>query len=333
VNNRPEMSREDRFVERLKAMLPADERVAVGPGDDAAVVRAVAGECVVTTDMLVEGVDFLPDEDPERLGRRALAVNLSDLAAMGAEPDFFLLTIGFAPEKGEEFPLRIARGALARAREFGATLVGGDLSSAPETIVSIALWGRPAFSPILRSGGRAGDRLWLSGWPGRAAAGLRLARRGQPEPRPEDPQRELLDAYFDPEPRVGLGLELARRGLARAAIDLSDGLGVDAGRLARACGLRAVIEKERLPVSPALRMFCESERRDPAEDLLSGGDDYELLFAAPEEAEPVIRDLSTPRVPITCVGTLEEGEGAFLRQAGADLEISGRGYDHLERPG
>src|SRR6266508_3430025 len=112
------MPGEDRFVERLRAILPEDERVAVGPGDDAAVLRLQGGGIVVTTDMLVEGVDFFPGEEPQRLGRRSLAVNLSDLAAMGARPEFFLLSMGFPPDKGEDFPLEVARGALARARPF-----------------------------------------------------------------------------------------------------------------------------------------------------------------------------------------------------------------------
>src|SRR6185369_2322320 len=120
---------EDRFVESLRALLPEGGAL-LGPGDDAALVFREAGLLAATTDLLVEGVDFLPGEDPERLGRRAAAVNLSDLAAMGAEPQHFLLSIGFPPERGEDYPLAIARGAVARALPFGAHLVGGDLSGA-----------------------------------------------------------------------------------------------------------------------------------------------------------------------------------------------------------
>src|ERR1700693_6301241 len=160
-------------------MLPADPRVILGPGDDAALVRSSDGELAVATDMLVEGVDFLPDEDPQRLGRRALAVNLSDLAAMGVAPEFFLLSIGFSAEKGEDFPLAVARGALSRAEPLAVSLVGGDLSRSPPTIVSIALWGKAAHPAARRSGGCPGDSLFLSGYPARAAAGLCLARRGR----------------------------------------------------------------------------------------------------------------------------------------------------------
>lgn len=312
-------------------MLAADPRVLLGPGDDAALVRESGGVLAVTTDMLVEGVDFLPGEDPERLGRRALAVNLSDLAAMGAEPAFFLLSIGFSPEKGEDFPLAIARGALSRAEPLAAALVGGDLSRSPQTIVSIALWGRSESRAAPRSGGAPGDLLFLSGFPGRAAAGLRLARRGpgagQTGGLAPEQARELLAAYRDPEPRVALGLELSRRDLWSAAIDVSDGLGMDAARLARASGLRAVIEKERLPRSPALSEFAAREGMDPFEWILSGGDDYELLFAAPAAARQAVEALASREVPVTCVGRLEPGAGAVLRGEGDDREIEALGHD------
>jgi thiamine-monophosphate kinase len=311
-------------------MLAADPRVLLGPGDDAALVLESAGVVAVTTDMLVEGVDFLPDEDPQRLGRRALAVNLSDLAAMGAEPAFFLLSIGFSPEKGEDFPLAITRGALSRAEPLAVALVGGDLSRAPQTIVSIALWGRAGSRTALRSGGVPGDLLFLSGFPGRAAAGLLLARhRGKPRETGLAPEhvRELLAAYRDPEPRVPLGLELSRRNLWSAAIDVSDGLGMDAGRLARASGLRAVIEEARLPVSPALAELGAREGIDPLEWILSGGDDYELLFTAPASARQAVEALASREVPVTCVGHLERGEGAVLRGDQGDREIAGLGHD------
>ncbi len=326
------MTPEDRFVERLKQMLPASERVAVGPGDDAAVVRVESGDLVATTDLLVEGVDFFPGSDPEALGRRALAVNLSDVAAMGAAPEFFLLSVAFPARLGEDFPLAVARGALSRA--FGASLVGGDLSAAPVTVLSVALWGRAPGRPILRSGAKSGDLLFVSGYPGRAAGGLELARRQTARAqasRRSSRHEELLEAYRDPEPRVALGLELSRGVLAHAAIDLSDGLGVDAGRLARASRLRAVIERDRLPVSPALAVFAAEEGRDPLDWILGGGDDYELLFAAPEGALPSVLALGTPQVPVTRVGRLEEGEGAVLRESEADRDIASLGHDHFEK--
>jgi len=330
------MKAEDRFVERLREMLPASERVTVGPGDDAAVLQVESGDLVVTTDLVVEGVDFLPETDAEMIGRRALAVNLSDLAAMGARPEFFLLSIGFSAQKGEAFPLAVARGALSRARPLGVSLIGGDLSSCQQTVVSIALWGRAESRPALRSGASAGDLLFVSGFPGRAAAGLCLARglgggSGGPAGLAPEQAGELLAAYRDPEPRVALGLELSRRHLWSAAIDVSDGIGVDAARLARASGLRAVIEKASLPVSLALAAFGALENKEPLDWILGGGDDYELLFAAPESALAAIGTLASREVPITRIGRLEKGEGAVLRDRGRESDIASVGHDHLER--
>jgi thiamine-monophosphate kinase len=331
VNNPLAVTREDSFVERLRALLPADERVLVGPGDDAAVLRPEPGDLVATTDMLVEGVDFLPGEDARRLGRRCLAVNLSDLSAMGARPEFFLLSIAFPSEKGDEFPLAVARGALSRASSWKASLVGGDLSNAPVVAISVALWGRVEGSPLLRSGGEPGDDLYLSGFPGRAAAGLALASRGGSTPLEAHYRRELAAAYEDPEPRIALGLELSRRGLATAAIDVSDGLGIDAGRLARASGVRAVIEEDRLPVSPSLAAAAGTLDADPIHWILGGGDDYELLFSARPEDAGAIEDLATVGVPVTRIGRLEAGSGAFAIGPAGERDISASGWDHLER--
>ncbi len=337
------MKAEDRFVQKLRALLPAAPGVALGPGDDAAVVESWAGPVVATTDLCVEGIDFLSDEEPEAIGRRALSVNLSDLAAMGSRPEFFLLSIGFRSDRGEEFPLAVARGALSRAEPFGLRLVGGDLSDAPVTLVSIALCGSAPARPLTRSGAKPGDLLFLSGWPGRAAAGLRLARRlavfasrgSAPTPRliglSPVAQRELLNAYRDPEPRVDLGLWLAQERTAGSAIDVSDGLGVDAGRLARASGVRLVLERERLPVHPALTTFADLEGLDPIEWILAGGDDYELLFTASAQAELRLAEApERPPVPITRIGRVEEGSGAVLRGGHGDRDVSEIGHDHFE---
>ncbi|HEY4228926.1 MAG TPA: thiamine-phosphate kinase [Thermoanaerobaculia bacterium] len=337
------MKPEDRFVERLRALIPPSPCVLLPPGDDAAVVARAAGPLAATTDMLVEGIDFLPGEDPERLGRRAAAVNLSDLAAVGARPEFFLLSIAFPARLGEEFPLAVARGAIARAGEFGAALIGGDLSGADQTMIAIALWGRPEAEPITRSGACPGDAVYLSGSLGQAAAGLRLARilsafaehGSVPTPRfpslsPAD-QETLLAAYHDPVPRVSLGLALARHRLATAAIDVSDGLGVDAGRLAAASQTRVVLERDRIPLSKAVRSLAEMESLDPLELALSGGDDYEILFTVPEDATAAL-EAHRPElgVPVTRIGRVQEGRGAVLRDGGVERDVAGLGHDHFQ---
>ena len=323
------MKPEDRLVDRLRELFPPGEAVQLGIGDDAAVLRATNRETAVTTDSLVEGVDFLPGEDPFAIGRRAVSVNLSDLAAVGAKPRWFLLSVAFPRERGEDYVLALCRGAGLRGREHGASLCGGDLSAAPALFISVTMAGELDGPPLRRSGGRAGDALYLSGSTGRAAAGLRLVADGASDGLSEKDAAELLAAYRDPEPRIALGLALSRRGLATAAIDVSDGLGVDAGRLARASGLRAIVDRERVPVSPALAAFCRGRGVDAIELALGGGDDYELLFSAPESREREVESLST-FAPLTRVGRLEAGSGAVLRDRDGDREISAVGHDHFE---
>lgn len=335
------MKSEDRFVERLREAIAGSDDLVVGPGDDAAVFRS-EGLLVVTTDTLVEGVDFLAGEDPGRLGHRAMSVALSDIAAMGAWPAFFLLTIGFPASAAEELPLAIALAAARRAQEYGAVLAGGDLTRADQTFLSVAVWGRPAGEPIRRTGARAGDSLFLSGSPGEAAAGLALAkaRAGLPAGAtaagwtPEDlpvPERtRLLAAYREPEPRLALGRALATDGLASAAIDVSDGLGLDAARLARASGVRLVIEGDCLPLSPALRSFADVSGTDPVETALEGGDDYELLFTVPPASAGRFSDPPPGwGVEVRRIGRVEPGEGAFLEEESGLRAIGDRGFDHF----
>jgi thiamine-monophosphate kinase len=332
---------EDRFVEKLVALLPRSERVRIGPGDDAAVLPSSGADLLLTTDLLVEGVDFLPDEDPKMIGRRALAVNLSDVAAMGGRPEFFLLSIAFRAERGEEFPLAVARGALSRATPLGLDLVGGDLSDAKQTVVSVLLGGRVEGEPLTRSGGKPGDLLFLSGWPGRAAAGLRLTQWGNAGPPAStaapptglsrQEERELLDAYRDPEPRLDLGRFLSGEHIGHAAIDVSDGLGVDASRLARASNARVILERDRIPVSQAVARLAAALGQDALDWILAGGDDYELLFAvAPELASRLDPPAAGLGTFVTRVGRIEKGSGAVLQGPDGERNIAGLGHDHLD---
>jgi thiamine-monophosphate kinase len=327
------MSGEDGFVGRLVEELPRSSRVLVGPGDDAAVLRTESGLWVATTDMMVEGIDFLPEETPEAVGRRAMAINLSDLAAMGSRPEFFLLSIAFPAAKGEAYALAVARGALSRASVWEAALAGGDISDSPTTVVSIALWGRPEQEPLRRAGAKAGDLLYLSGSTGNAAAGLRLARSGaarRADLAPSD-RDFLVAAYRDPQPRVELGLALVREYGATAAIDVSDGLGIDAGRLARASSARAVLEADRVPISSPLAAFSRAEGLDPIELALSGGDDYELLFTVPPLRAAPLPPAGPGGVPLSRIGRIEQGEGAVLRSPAGDRDVALLGHDHLRR--
>jgi thiamine-monophosphate kinase len=283
-------------------------RLVLGIGDDAAVVDLERGRYVFTTDTLVEEIDFLRNDRPESVGRRAAAANLSDLAAMGADPEGYLLTIGLGPGRGAAYAEGIARGVLAKMRPFGATLWGGDLSRAPATFVTICAAGT-APHPVERAGAAAGDRLFATGRPGSAAEAL-ARRRSRRERAVRDRRREA--PYLDPEPRVAFARELARRRWATSMIDVSDGIGKDAHRLARASRVRLVFSG----VSPAV--------------LAAPSDDFELLFTAPPRRSEAIlglgRRLSTP---VSEVGRVERGRGIFVEARGRRRPVPERGYDHL----
>ncbi|HWC65263.1 MAG TPA: thiamine-phosphate kinase [Thermoanaerobaculia bacterium] len=278
----------------------------VGIGDDAAVLDVPEGRYVATTDTLVEGIDFLRGEIPRLIGRRAAAANLSDVAAMGAQPQGYLLTLGLGPRRGAAWAAAVAGGVLAKMRPFGAVLWGGDLSRAPVSFVTICLVGRSG-RPVLRSGARPGDRLFVTGAPGAAAAALRR-RRGRAGRPPAAGEK----AYLDPEPRVHLAREPARRGWATAMIDVSDGLAKDAHRLARASRVRLVI------------------RGVPSAALSVASDDFELLFtAAPRRAAAILALARRLATPVAAIGSVERGGGVVRETAGRRVAVAERGWDHL----
>jgi len=282
-------------------------RLVVGIGDDAAVVDVEGGRYVFTTDTLVEEIDFLGHERPEAIGRRAAAANLSDLAAMGADPEGYLLTIGLGPGRRAPYAERIASGVLAKMRPFGAVLWGGDLSGAPATFVTICAAGR-APHPLERSGAVAGDRVFATGTPGSAAEALAF-RRSRREP---GRARRRERPYLDPEPRVAFERELARRRWATAMIDVSDGVGKDAHRLARASRVRLVFFGI------------------PARVLRAASDDFELLFTAPPRRAASILALGRrSSTPVAEVGRVEPGRGVFTEERGRRLRVPESGYDHL----
>lgn len=308
----------DRYFHR-----PA-RRAVVGVGDDCAVLAPRPGtHWCVTTDLLLEGRHFLPQVPPEHLGHKALAVNLSDLAACGAEPRAFLLGLAL-PRADEAFLEPFARGLLALADAHGIELVGGDTTAGPLAISITAFGEVPAGQALLRSGARAGDELWVSGVLGDARAGLEAAR-GTVALAP-DAAAALRRALELPQPRVALGRAL--RGVASSAIDLSDGLLGDLAHVLRASGVGARVELAALPRSrwlgalpPALQRTCQ----------LSGGDDYELLFtAAPAQAAAVQAAAQAAGVEVARIGRIEAGAGLrVLDASGAPVDVEARGFDHF----
>lgn len=286
--------------------------VLVGPGSDCAVVQPARGmRLVATTDAVIEHVHFdLRWFTPEDVGHKALAVNLSDLAAAGARPRWFLCALGVPRklEKPEHFATRLGKGMAELAAHHGCVIIGGNVSAASELSLTITALGE-ARKPLTRAGGRPGDALVLAGSLGDAALGLRELRKGGRGSR----------AQLRPTPLVEAGLAAAR--LASAAIDISDGLVRDLGQLCEQSGCGATVECSKLPLGRAVR-----RAKDGLELGLSGGEDYALLFAVPRrKLAELLR--ATDGVEI---GELVEGSGLSLTDRGLRRELPPRaGFDHL----
>ena len=320
----PELS-ESALIERyFRAAGAPRSDVVLGIGDDAAVVTVPAGsELVVTTDTLVAGVHFPAGTPAAAIGHRALAVNLSDLAATGARPAWALLALTL-PEALPAWLEEFAAGFAALAREHRVALIGGDTTRGP-LCISVQLLGLvPVGEALRRSGAHAGDALLVSGTPGDAAAGLALEQGRLSAP--DAARAYLRERFLLPSPRVALGERL--RGYASACIDVSDGLLGDAGKLAAASTLAAQIELERLPLSDALRSVLPDE--GAAELALCGGDDYELCFAVPEaRLAALLMELPPERWNYTRIGTLSAGSGTRVQRGGTVMEFSHSGYQHF----
>ncbi|HEY3808309.1 MAG TPA: thiamine-phosphate kinase [Steroidobacteraceae bacterium] len=297
--------------------------VALGIGDDAALLRVPPGhELVLTTDALVEGVHFLPDAPAHSLGHRALAVNLSDLAAMGASACWALLSLNL-PRAEEPWLAAFAQGFGALAQAHQVALVGGNVSRGPLSITVQAAGVVPTGQALRRDGAVAGDYLYVSGSPGDAAVGLSVLR-GQLAADPV--ARDFLRRRFEyPQPRLELGTAL--RGLASACIDVSDGLYVDAQRLLRASGVAAQLDLESLPISAALREVAGAAAW---QRVLDGGEDYELCFAASAgHAAPIAAAAARAATVVTRIGVLESGGGITLKSRNSVMQFSPLGFDHF----
>jgi len=308
------------FVRRPPGSAGRRDDVVVGIGDDAAVLRFDAGyELVVATDTIVEGTHFLAGGPAAAIGHRCLAINLSDLAAMGAEPLWYSLALSLPavdPAWLEEF----ARGLHALADRHGVTLIGGDTVRGPlSATVTVQGRTRPG-AAVLRSGARAGDGVWVTGTPGDAVAGRLL-----PPGAAGDAADALRGRFLYPEPRVEEGRALA--GLATAMLDVSDGLDDDLGKLLAASGVGAELDAGSLPISDALRAVRGD---DAIACALTGGDDYELCFTARAADEDRLRRLATTwPVPVTRIGTVLAGTGRRWRLGGRDLPVPDRTFRHF----
>ena len=298
-------------------------RAALGTGDDCALLAPAPGmQLAVSSDMLVEGRHFLSTVDPRRLGHKALAVNLSDLAACGAQPLAFTLALSL-PRADEAFLEPFSRGLLALADAHGCELIGGDTTQGPLNICITVFGEVPAGQALLRSGARPGDDLWVSGTLGDARLALEVFRGRVSVPADMfDGARARMES---PTPRVALGVAL--RGIATSAIDVSDGLLGDLGHVLRASGVGAVIDT---PLADALMAAAwQGDRR--LEFVLAGGDDYELAFTAPATMRATVQAAAAgARTTATRIGSIEEATGLRLRDAqGATVNTHYASFDHF----
>ena len=312
------------FTRPGRATSAAVSPVVLGIGDDCALLRVQPGmQLAVSCDMLVEGRHFLSTVAPERLGHKALAVNLSDLAACGAEPLAFTLALAL-PRGDETFVAALAQGLFALADAHGIELVGGDTTAGPLNLCITVFGQVPPGQALLRSGARVGDELWVSGTLGDARLALEVFR-GRVSLGGEAFER-VRRAMELPQPRLALGLAL--RGLASSAIDLSDGLVGDLGHVLQRSGVAARVDVDALPRSADLAAQPLTLQH---ECLLAGGDDYELLFtAAPARRAEVLAAARRSGVAVTRCGVITAGTGLVIVDgAGRELELRLRGFDHF----
>ena len=307
-------------------LTPPRPDVALGIGDDAALLAPPRGsEVVVTTDTLVGGRHFPDDTDPQAIGWKALAVNLSDLAAMGAEPRWFTLALTLRMVD-PEWLSGFCSGLAAMAREVGVALVGGDTTQGALSITITAMGTVPSGKAIRRSGAKAGDAICVTGTLGDAALALRLGQGeagGRGEARSADLEK-LRTRLNRPAPRVAVGAAL--RDITHAAIDLSDGLAGDLSHILDASGVGAEIRTNKLPMSPAFKNLSEPE--DRLELQVSGGDDYELCVCLPPENVGKLRKRLD--VPLTEIGRIVKAKTLTVLDAkGKKLAIEPFGYRHF----
>ena len=301
------------FIEWLQRRLPANDAVSIGPGDDAAVLDwSQSPGCVVTSDLLVDGVHFRIDADsPERIGHKSLAVNLSDLAAMAAQPVAAFVSLALPRDAGLPLAKRLIEGMLPLAERHGAAIAGGDTNVGDgPLVISITAIGRETGSGILRrDGGQPGDWLLVSGSLGGS----------------------ILGRHLDFEPRVDEALRLNEAFRLHAGIDISDGLALDLSRLAQASHCGAILEASEIPVSEAARKIAAAgdSSKSALDHALADGEDFELLLAVPPEAGEQIVAAQPLGVPLRRVGELAAEPGLRLRRETGPMEtLEPRGFEH-----
>lgn len=304
------------LIARIRARAALRGDVVLGIGDDCALLAPPPGmQLAVTMDTLNAGVHFPPETAPADIGWKALAVSLSDLAAMGADPAWCTLSLSL-PEASEDFIDGFSDGFLSLAQQHDVALIGGDTTRGPLSISVTAHGLIEPDSALRRAGAQVGDAIWVSGTLGDAAGALRQWQQGGVMP------PTLRDRLDRPTPRVALGRAL--RGVASSCIDISDGLLADLSHICRASGVAAQLDAQALPSSEALRQAFDTATRLALQ--ASGGDDYELCFTAPAAQRDVLHALSqTLNLPLTHIGEIVTGTGVCC----AGVDVAAAGYQHF----
>jgi thiamine-monophosphate kinase len=300
----------------------------LGPGDDCALLQPSPGmQLAVTTDMMVSGTHFLPETDPLNLGWKALAVNVSDLAAMGAKPRWATLA-GALPTVDELWIAKFAEGFFACAAEYGLDIVGGDTTRGPLNLCITALGEVASGQALRRDGAKAGDLIYVSGRPGLASLGLAHLQGKVELP---EPWRRLCQVALE-KPRVALGQRLV--GIASAAIDVSDGLLADLGHIAQRSALAADVRLVQLPHLPKGANFDSIPRALALDCQLAGGDDYELCFTvAPAQNLQIAHIAAELELPLWCIGQMtagKAGEVTVFDPDGNPIAFDHHGYEHFD---
>lgn len=313
------------LIQRIVKKAGSPDGLLTAIGDDACVIDITdINKAVVTTDMLIENTHFdLKLISPEQLGYKSAAVNISDVAAMGASPKYALLSMGIPSTAKTGFIEDLTNGFINCLNEFGTGLAGGDTTAAEQWVISVTIIGFARNNYLRRSTAQPGDNIFVSGTLGDSAAGLSILRKKLITPS-KTIAHQLISAHIKPDPRVDLGLLLSD--IATSAIDLSDGLGTDLRHICRASGTGAIIYKEAIPISDSLRSLSETGNIDSIELAVSGGEDYELLFTMPPSAEPP----SGLDIKITKIGKITDRLEIVLMTEKGQKQPLGQGYEHFK---
>lgn len=306
------------------------QNLTLGIGDDCAVFRgSEEKEFLISTDLLIENIHFNQTfHPPKLLGRKAIAVNLSDIAAMGGRPEFALLSLAIPPSQESIWLDEFHIGVSEMLRNHHCLLIGGDTTTGETLAIGVTVIGAtPPGKALYRSAARDGHSIYVTGTLGSSAAGLAVLKRGG-EHIPET--QRVIKKHLDPQPQIDTGVTLRESGLVSAMQDLSDGLATDLSHICAESGVKAIIREDDLPFDPAFKTVCDHYNFDPTELILKGGEDYELVFTAvPENHNALCEIARINGFSLRCVGKIVPGSGVYLlNRAGVEQDISYQGFEH-----